>query len=61
MTETKPKKHINPTCQHLGFSNERDCENESEYMCQCCAAPVCQEHKEKCCPYGGMGYVELDD
>lgn len=47
------------TCEHLDWNNERDCENESEYRCICCGAGVCEEHKERSCPYGGMGYVEI--
>jgi hypothetical protein len=47
------------TCEHINFDNERDCENEAEYMCMCCSSPVCSEHKERDCPFGGMGYIEL--
>lgn len=46
-------------CEHIGNNNQRDCTNEAEYMCMCCSAGVCSEHKEKECPYGGMGYIEL--
>ena len=47
------------TCEHLDFDNKRDCENEAEYMCMCCSASVCSEHKDTSCPYGGMGYIDL--
>lgn len=51
----KPK----PECEHLDFDNERDCHKEAEYRCMCCGAFVCPNHKERECPYGGMGYNEL--
>lgn len=46
-------------CEHLNFDNEKDCSNEAEYVCMCCGAGTCQEHKTKECLYGGMGFVEL--
>ena len=46
-------------CQHLDWDNERDCINKAEYACMCCGVPVCREHKDKNCPYGGMSYIEL--
>lgn len=46
-------------CEHLDFDNDHDCTNEAEYVCMCCGAGTCQEHKTKECPYGGMGYIEL--
>lgn len=55
------RKHFNPDCAHLDYDNKRDCHEESEFMCMCCGQPVCREHKEKSCPYGGMGYVELEE
>ncbi len=53
------KKTFNPDCEHLDWDNHRDCTNEAEWVCMCCGAGVCMEHKAKNCPYGGMGYVEL--
>lgn len=52
----KPK----PTCEHLDYDNERDCSNEAEYQCMCCTSHVCSEHKDRECPYGGMGYIEIE-
>lgn len=46
-------------CRHLNFENREDCEKMSEYVCQCCGAGSCQEHKQDKCPYGGMGYIEV--
>ncbi len=54
------KKIIKPTCEHINFDNERDCENEAEYQCMCCASPVCDEHKGRDCRFGGMGFIELN-
>lgn len=53
------KKKISQECRNLSWDNERDCKNEAEYMCICCGEPVCSEHKDTSCPYGGMGYIEL--
>ena len=53
------KKKLKPTCEHLDWDNQRDCENESEWVCMCCNAPTCPEHKGRECPYGGMGYIEI--
>jgi hypothetical protein len=53
------KKKIKPTCEHIDFDNKRDCKNKAEYICLCCGVPVCQEHKTKECPYGGMGFIEI--
>lgn len=55
----KKNRTIQPNCEHLDWDNQRDCENGAEYMCMCCSTPVCSEHKERECPYGGMGYIEL--
>ena len=55
------KKQLRPTCEHLDWDNQRDCEEEAEFVCMCCASPVCREHKERECPYGGMGYIELEE
>jgi hypothetical protein len=52
-------KKINPICEHIDWDNNRDCENEAEYMCMCCSVPVCSEHKTKECSFGGMGFIEL--
>ena len=46
-------------CEHLDFDNKKDCTKEAEYMCICCATIVCQDHKTKECPYGGMGFIEI--
>lgn len=48
------------SCEHLDWDNKHDCNNEAEYVCMCCGAGVCQEHKERECPYGGMGYIEIE-
>lgn len=53
------KKELRPICEHIGWDNERDCEEEAEFMCQCCSSPTCPEHKDRECPYGGMGYIDL--
>lgn len=58
MTDTTKHK---PECEHIDWNNKRDCEEKAEYMCMCCASPVCQEHKASECPYGGMGYIEIED
>lgn len=52
----KPK----PECEHLDFDNKRDCHKDAEWRCMCCGSPVCPDHKEKECPYGGMGYIEIE-
>lgn len=46
-------------CQHEGWDDERDCEQEAEYTCMCCNYAMCSEHKWKECEYGGMGFLEL--
>jgi hypothetical protein len=46
-------------CEHINFNNERDCENEADFICICCGVPICSEHKEKDCPYGGSKYIEI--
>jgi len=46
-------------CEHIDSNNERDCKNKAEYICMCCSAFVCFEHKDTRCPYGDMGYTEL--
>jgi len=46
-------------CEHINLDNREDCFNEAEYACICCGVPVCAKHKEKVCPYGGEGYIEL--
>ena len=56
---TRKVKHIKPTCEHLDWDNKHDCTHEAEYVCMCCGAGVCQEHKTSECPYGGMGFIEL--
>lgn len=48
-------------CKHIDINNERDCEDEAQYTCMCCNVPVCDEHYEITCPYGGMGYIELEE
>lgn len=53
------KKRLKPFCEHINWDNERDCNNEAEYICMCCSSPTCEEHKKSECPYGGMGYIEL--
>ena len=45
-------------CEHLDWDNKRDCTDKAEYICTCCGAGVGSEHKEKECPYGGMGFLE---
>lgn len=55
------KKIVKPVCEHLDWDNQRDCENEAEWVCMCCNAPTCPEHKGRECPYGGMGFIELDE
>lgn len=57
--EKEMERKINPTCEHINYENLRDCGEEAEYVCMCCGSPVCQEHKKRECPYGGMGYLEL--
>ena len=56
----KKKKQLRPTCQHLNWDNKHDCKNKAEYVCMCCNEPVCAEHKKRECPYGGMGYIEIE-
>lgn len=54
-------KKIKPECGHLDWDNVHDCTNEAQWMCMCCSEPVCEEHKTAECPYGGMGFIELED
>ncbi len=56
----KKKKQRKQMCEHLNWDNKHDCTSEAEYVCMCCGAGVCQTHKERDCPYGGMGYIELE-
>lgn len=46
-------------CEHLDWDNQHDCQNEAEYICACCGAVVCPEHRTRVCDYGGGGFVEL--
>ena len=48
------------TCEHLNDDNERDCHNESSHVCMCCNAGVCEDHRSATCPYGGMGFIEIE-
>jgi hypothetical protein len=48
-------------CGHINSDNERDCEKTAVAMCICCAEPVCEEHLEKRCPYGGELYIDLEE
>lgn len=54
------RKNYPPTCEHLDYENKRDCDNETRYVCMCCGSGVCPIHKTSDCPYGGMGYIEVD-
>lgn len=58
-TKMKNKTNQREECEVINLDNKRFCVNNAEYMCMCCAAKVCSEHKEKECPYGGMGYIDL--
>lgn len=51
---------IRQHCEHLDWDNKRDCNKKAKYVCECCGAGVCEEHKEKECPYGGMKFVEIE-
>ena len=53
------KQEVKKECEHLDFDNKRDCHDEAEWFCMCCGSPVCQEHRDKSCQHGGMGYVEI--
>jgi len=48
------------SCEHLDWDNKHDCTKEAVVMCMCCGAGVCQEHTERQCPYGGMGYIDIE-
>lgn len=50
-------------CEHLNWDNERDCQEEAEFVCECCGAGVCREHLPitKRCPYGGEPFREIDE
>lgn len=48
-------------CTHLDWDNQQDCEEQAEKACLCCAMPVCLEHNEKICPYGGEPYMDIED
>ncbi len=54
------KKRLKPTCQHTDYDNKRDCEEEAEYQCMCCASPSCSEHTGRNCAFGGMGFIEIE-
>lgn len=54
------KQKRKPTCEHINYDNERDCENKADYACRCCNSPVCDEHLEKRCPFGGELYEEIE-
>ena len=47
-------------CSHLNYDNERDCNEDAEYICMCCSEPVCSGHNEGKCPYGGEGFIEIE-
>ena len=49
------------TCEHLDWNNNKDCNNKAEWVCMCCGAGICEEHKTRECPYGGMGFVEIEN
>jgi hypothetical protein len=55
------KKKIFEKCEHIDSDNEQDCEQQAMYICMCCSARVCELHRERECPYGGMGYIEIDN
>lgn len=48
-------------CEHIDFDNERDCKKKAAYACYCCNSPVCEEHLDTRCPYGGELYYQLED
>lgn len=52
---------IKPACEHIDYDNKRDCEENAEVMCMCCAVPMCREHGYGNCQFGGMGFIELPD
>lgn len=54
-------KNIRSFCEHLNWDNNRDCHKKAEFMCMCCSALVCGDHKENSCPYGGMQYIEIEE
>ncbi len=51
---------MKPNCEHKDYNNNYDCENGAEYICMCCSSPTCQEHVRFQCPFGGMGYIEVE-
>lgn len=53
-------KELKAKCEHIDGRNQLDCENDAEYMCMCCSVPLCAEHTGDICPFGGMGFIELD-
>jgi hypothetical protein len=59
MKSRKQPTEVKATCEHIDWDNARDCFEDAEYMCMCCASPTCLEHKGESCQFGGMGYVEL--
>jgi hypothetical protein len=54
-------KKIKVVCEHINWDNERDCKKEAKYACRCCSSPVCEEHLEKRCGYGGELFYELEE
>lgn len=57
--QTKINK-LRPICEHIDYDNQRDCEEEADWMCMCCASPTCYEHKGRDCRFGGMGFIEIE-
>lgn len=46
-------------CEHIDDTNMRDCYEDAEWACICCGSKVCPNHKERVCPFGGEGYINL--
>lgn len=54
---------IPPNCRVLSDDEaEGECGAEATHMCMCCAEPTCPEHlpRNNRCPYGGMGFIEIE-
>lgn len=47
-------------CKHIDNDNKQDCVDDAGVMCQCCGVPVCHEHGQGKCRFGGMSFIELN-
>ena len=47
-------------CSWIDEETNKQCDEETDQICMCCAMPICYEHQSQGrCPFGGMGMIEV--